>query len=290
MELDPASVREHVRRALDEDLRDVGDLTTRLSVPTEARGRARILAREAGVLAGLPVALECLRATDEAVQVELRAEDGQDVAVDDIVLAAEGTAAGLLAAERTALNFLQRLSGIATATRALVTAVSDTGLRVYDTRKTTPGLRAFEKYAVRVGGGCNHRFGLFDQVLLKENHFALAAPRSYADVVRGAVAGSTAPVVAEARNREEALAAVDGGAAIILLDNLAPGPELRALADELRSVARQQGREVEVEASGGVRAANVRAFAESGVDRVSVGALTHTVRALDLSMLIEVAA
>ncbi len=287
MQLDLALVRECVRRALDEDLGAAGDVTTRLCVPEGARARARIVAKQAGVIAGLPVVEACLRRADAAVSIQRHCAEGARVEPGVMVLTAEGVAAGLLAAERTALNFLQRLSGIATAARALVDAVGGSGLRVYDTRKTTPGLRALERYAVAAGGACNHRFGLFDQVLIKENHFALAGATAYGDVVRAAVAGSPAPVVAEARDAAEGVAAVEGGAAVVLLDNFAPGPSLREAVAAVRSAAARSGRAVEIEASGGVTADNATAFASCGVDRVSVGALTHSVRALDLSMLLE---
>ncbi len=286
MELATAVVQDVVRRALEEDLGEGGDLTTRLCVPPDKRASARILARESGVLAGLPVAVECLRVVDPEIDVELVCQDGDAVEPDRIVLKAIGRASSLLAAERTALNLLQRLSGIATRTREFVDAVGPERVRILDTRKTTPGLRALEKYAVRRGGGENHRFGLFDQVMLKENHFALAA-RPVEEVVRIAVDGSDAPVVAEARNVDEALAAVRGGAHVVMLDNFAPGDELRRVADAVRSEAQRLERVVEVEASGGIRLDNVRDFAASGVDRVSVGALTHSVRSLDLSMLME---
>jgi nicotinate-nucleotide pyrophosphorylase (carboxylating) len=223
-------------------------------------------------------------------QVELLRRDGETFAPGDLVLHVAGSMRALLVAERTALNFVQRLSGIATATRAFVDAVAGTRARILDTRKTTPGLRLLEKEAVVSGGGCNHRFGLFDQVLLKENHFAFARPSSYEETVRRCVEGQAAPVVAEARNVAEALAAVRGGAAVVLLDNFAPGEALRAAVAAVRSAASAQGRAVEIEASGGVDLRTVRAFAESGVDRISVGAITHSAPAVDLSLLVEGAA
>lgn len=286
MKLDTARIQEIVRSALAEDLGEEGDLTTRICVPSDVVGQARIEAREPGVVAGMEVAVACFRALDAGVRVVTAVDDGDRIAAGQCVLAVRGTAAALLGAERTALNLLQRACGIATRTRAFVDAVAGTGVRIFDTRKTTPGLRALEKYAVTVGGGHNHRFGLFDQVLIKENHFTLAGgPRE--DIVARAVAGSSAPVVAEARDLEEAREAVRGGAAVVLLDNFAPGAPLRAAVQAIRMEAARLGRRVEIEASGGVRLENVRAFAECGVDRISVGALTHSVPALDLSMLIE---
>ncbi|MCB9870418.1 MAG: carboxylating nicotinate-nucleotide diphosphorylase [Planctomycetes bacterium] len=278
---------ELVRSALAEDLGVQGDVTTRVSVPAGARGRAVIRAKQAGVLSGVEVARCCFRHTDSAVEFgrdDLR--EGASLEVGSVVATLHGNAAALLAAERTALNFLQRMSGIATRTAEFVAAVSGTGARILDTRKTTPTLRVLERAAVRAGGGCNHRFGLFDAVLLKENHFAFAG-RDYRTVVADAVAGFGGPVIAEAETVEQGLLAVEGGAAVVLLDNFEPGEALRAAAAALRRRAGELGRRVEIEASGGVRLENVRQFAECGVDRISVGALTHSVEALDLSMRTE---
>lgn len=287
MDLDAAVIREVVRRALDEDLGSAGDLTSGLCVPEGRSGLARVLAKEAGVVAGLPIAEQCFKALDDGSESKLLCRDGDAVEAGDVLMTVRGRCSALMAGERSALNFLQRLSGIATRTRAFVSAVASTGAKILDTRKTTPGLRSLEKYAVRVGGGCNHRFGLFDQVMIKENHFALAAPTGFENVVRRAVANSAAPVIAEARNVDEGLAAVRGGAMVVMLDNMQPGPELRAAVAMLRKEAARLGHEVEIESSGGVTLDNVRAYADCGVDRISVGALTHSVRAMDLSMLVE---
>ncbi len=289
---DPAaSLRDCVRRALAEDLGsdlDAGaDVTGRLSVPAALRGRARILAKANGVLAGGPCATEAFRALDATSRVSVRAPDGHAFEAGSVVLEVEGNMRALLAAERTALNFLQRLSGVATLTRAFVDAVAGTRARILDTRKTTPGLRSLEKAAVVAGGGVNHRIGLFDQVLLKENHFRSALPAGYEDVVRRCVREQPRPVVAEARNLVEAAAAVKGGAAIVLLDNFAPGPALAAAVREVHAAAAAAGRTVLTEASGGVTLGSVRAFAESGVDRISIGALTHSAPAVDLSLLVN---
>lgn len=290
-----ATLRDCVRRALAEDLGSktldpAADITTRLAITHDLPGRARLIAKSAGVLAGADCAAQAFRELGSDCQVEMLRRDGDSFAPGDLVLHVAGSMRALLVAERTALNFVQRLSGIATATRALVEAVAGTGARILDTRKTTPGLRLLEKEAVVSGGGCNHRFGLHDQVLLKENHFAFAQPSSYEETVRRCVAGQQAPVVAEARNVAEALAAVRGGAAVVLLDNFAPGDALRAAVAAVRNAARAQGRAVEVEASGGVDLRTVRAFAECGVDRISVGAITHSAPAADLSLLVEGAA
>jgi nicotinate-nucleotide pyrophosphorylase (carboxylating) len=292
MDARPDDVREAVRRALAEDLGsadlDVArDVTSRLSVPAGRRGRARVVAKGQGVLAGTECAAAAFTLLDPAARCVVHRRDGQPFARGDLVLEVESDMRCLLAAERTALNFLQRLSGVATLTRAFVDAVAGTPARILDTRKTTPGLRLLEKAAVAAGGGQNHRIGLYDQVLLKENHFGFARPASYEDVVRRCVREQSAPVVAEARDLAEARAAVRGGAAVVLLDNFAPGAPLRAAVDAVRAEAAAAGRAALTEASGGVTLATVRAFAESGVDRISIGALTHSAPAVDLSLLVE---
>lgn len=286
------SLTECVQRALAEDLgrTDISleaDVTSRLSVPSGQLGRARILAKSEGVLAGLACAVCAFELLDPEARIEPVLADGARFRRGDLVLQVQCDMRALLAAERTALNFLQRLSGIATLTRAFVDAVAGTEARILDTRKTTPGLRRLEKQAVVAGGGHNHRFGLYDQVLLKENHFAMAAPLAYEQVVRRCVEGQQAPVVAEARTVAEAVAAVRGGAAVVLLDNFVPGEPLRAAVDAVHKAALALGREVATEASGGVDLRSVRAFAESGVDRISIGALTHSAPAADLSLLVE---
>ena len=287
------SLEDVVRRALAEDLGRAdlsleGDLTSTCAVPAERRGRATLIAKSAGVLAGVDCARAAFAALDPAAEVEQRLADGARFAPRDVVLVVEGMMRAVLAAERTALNFVQRLSGIATMTRAFADAVAGTSAEILDTRKTTPGLRALEKAAVRAGNGTNHRFGLFDQVLLKENHFAFAKPLGYEEVVRRCVAARVGDVVAEARTIDEARAAVRGGAAIVLLDNFAPGDALRAAVAAVRAEASQAERPVAIEASGGIHLGNVRAFADCGVDRISIGALTHSAPAVDLSLLVEV--
>ena len=281
-----------VRIALAEDLgcRDldvVHDVTGVLAVPPGARGRARLVAKSRGVLAGVDCAVAAFRMLDAGVSIDVKCGDGGRFEPGQSVLEVAGDMHALLAAERTALNFVQRLSGIASLTRAFVDAVAGTGAQILDTRKTTPGLRQLEKAAVRAGGGHNHRFGLFDQVLLKENHFAFARPLGHEEVVRRCVAGHARPVVAEARTLAEALAVVLGGAAVVLLDNFAPGPQLCEAVEAVRETAAGLGRSVLTEASGGVGLASVRAYAECGVDRISIGALTHSAPAADLSLLVE---
>ncbi|MFT4512819.1 MAG: nicotinate-nucleotide pyrophosphorylase (carboxylating) [Planctomycetota bacterium] len=287
-----ADPRECVRRALAEDLGSeelavADDITSALSVAATQRGRARLYSKSVGVLAGLECAVASFELLDPNCTIELQLKDGDSFAPGDDVMFVEGAMAPLLAAERTALNFLQRLSGVATMTRQFVDRVTGTDAQILDTRKTTPGLRHLEKAAVLAGGGANHRIGLFDQVLLKENHFGFAKPLSYEEVVRRCCDGQERPVVAEARTVEEAVAAVQGGASVVLLDNFEAGAPLKAAIAAVRAAAQAAGRAVLTEASGGINLHTVRAFAESGVDRISVGALTHSAPAVDLSMVVE---
>jgi nicotinate-nucleotide pyrophosphorylase (carboxylating) len=265
-----------VRRALDEDL-GAGDITSAATVPADARARAVIVQKQAGVIYGLDVAALTFELVDTDVRVERIAAEGEWREAGGEVLAASGNARSLLAAERTALNFLGRLSGIATLTAQYVGVIAGTGAQILDTRKTTPGLRALEKAAVAAGGGVNHRFGLDDAVLIKENHSALAGGVGAA--VRAAAAQAPAlPLVVEVCDAAEIDAALAAGAPRLLLDNMS--------ADELRdAVARVAGRAV-LEASGGVTLENVREVAESGVEFISVGALTHSAAALDMSLLL----
>jgi nicotinate-nucleotide pyrophosphorylase (carboxylating) len=265
-----------VRRALEEDV-GAGDVTTRATVPPGARARARITQKQPGVVFGLDAAAAVFRALDPGVRIERLAAEGE-WRDGGPVLDVEGGAAALLTAERTALNFLQRLSGVATLTARYVEAVAGTGARILDTRKTTPGLRALEKAAVAAGGGTNHRAGLYDAILVKENHAAMAGGVAAAV----AAARKAAPDVAlevECRTVEEVDEALAAGAPRLLLDNMTPA-DLRAV------VARVAGR-AELEASGGVTLETVRDIASTGVDFVSVGALTHSAPALDLSLLLE---
>jgi nicotinate-nucleotide pyrophosphorylase (carboxylating) len=265
-----------VRRALAEDVGS-GDLTTRTTVPAGARARARITQKQPGVLYGLDAARLAFALLDPDARFLALADEGVWRSGGP-VLDIEGEAAALLSAERTALNLLQRLSGVATMTARYVEAVRGTGARVLDTRKTTPGLRMLEKAAVAAGGGTNHRFGLFDAILIKENHAAMAGGVGAA--VRAA--REMAPeldVEVECRSPEEVDEALEAGAPRVLLDNMEPAA-LRAI------VARVDGR-MSLEASGGVTLETVREIAGTGVDFVSVGALTHSAPALDLSLLLE---
>jgi nicotinate-nucleotide pyrophosphorylase (carboxylating) len=265
-----------VAAALAEDV-GPGDLTADAVVPVDARGLARITQKAPGVLYGFDAAVEVMRQCG-VERFEARVAEGEWREEPAEVASASGTGASLLAAERTALNFLGHLSGIATLTARYVAAVAGTGARILDTRKTTPGLRALEKEAVAAGGGTNHRMGLHDAILIKENHIALAGGLEIA-VERASAAGR--PVEVECRDLGEVGRAIAAGADRILLDNMAP-PELRQ-AVGLRGGAVAPA----LEASGGVDLGNVREVAEAGVDFISVGALTHSAPALDLSMLIE---
>ena len=273
------SIRSIVERALAEDL-GPGDITTDSLIPPELRGAASIMAKAPGVIAGLEVALEVFRLADSSVQARILAPDGSDVTPGDVIAEMEGSVAGILKGERVALNFLQRLSGIATETSSYVRAVSNTRARIIDTRKTTPGLRELEKYAIRVGGGHNHRFNLADGVLIKDNHIAAlrAQELNLRDIIERARANAphTLRIEVEVETVEEAREALDARADIILLDNM-PLDAMREV------VALAEGRCL-LEASGGVNLETVRAVAETGVDLISVGALTHSVRALDISL------
>ncbi len=285
-------VQKAVQSALEEDLDQGEDLTTEAVVPSDLQGSGRILARESGILAGIDLLRATFRHLDPDVHFEDQIPEGGHFEAGDVLIRIQAKARALLTGERTALNFLQRLSAIATHTQEFVASVRGTGAAILETRKTTPGLRYLEKYAVRVGGGENHRFGLFDRVLLKENHFALSGngldPMGIEKTVALALDRSrgSGPLTAEARSLDDALAILKGGADIILLDNFSI-QELSAAVIEIRQQARSLGRDVLVEASGGIRLENVAQIAGTGVDRISVGALTHSVRALDLSLLVE---
>ena len=265
-----------VRRALDEDVGS-GDLTTRATVPPSVRARARITQKQPGVLYGLDAAQLAFALLDPGARFVVLAEEGvwRD---GGPVLDIEGRAGAVLSAERTALNLLQRLSGVATLTARYVEAVRGTRARVLDTRKTTPGLRLLEKAAVAAGGATNHRFGLFDAILIKENHAAMAG--GVGEAVRLARASAPdVPLEVECRTDAEVDEALAAGAPRLLLDNMSPA-QMRTI------VARVKGR-AELEASGGIDLETIRDVAETGVDFISVGALTHSAPALDLSLLLE---
>jgi nicotinate-nucleotide pyrophosphorylase (carboxylating) len=259
--------------ALAEDVGE-GDVTTEATVDEDAIGTAELLLREPGVVCGLGVAEAVFRALDPDLRFEPLVDEGTSVPGGTAVARVTGPERAILTGERTALNFLARLSGIATLTRRYVDAVAGTGAAILDTRKTTPGLRALEKHAVVTGGGRNHRFGLDDGVLVKDNH--LRAAGSVATAVERLRSATPLPVEVECDTLEQVSEALAAGADAILLDNMS--------LDELRAaVALARGR-ARLEASGGVTFENVRAIAETGVDEISVGALTHSARSLDVSL------
>ena len=273
LSLSPELIVEQVRQALAEDIGD-GDITAQL-VPADQIARGRIITREACVLAGRAFAEEVFRQLGASVRLEWQADDGEELAPGDVMVTFEGPARALLTGERTALNFLQTLSGTATLTRAYVRQLAGTNCRLLDTRKTVPGLRLAQKYAVTCGGGYNHRLGLYDAYLIKENHIA-AAGSIAAAVARARQLAPGKPVEVEVEHADELRQAIDAGADIIMLDNFSH-------ADMRAAVAETAGR-AKLEASGNVELDTIRAVAETGVDFISVGALTKHVRAIDLSM------
>jgi len=268
-----------VDNALAEDL-SWGDITTDALIPSGLEDKAIILARANGVLAGVEVAALVFSRVDPGLKVQLVLEDGARLKPGDVIAVVTGSVASILKAERTALNFLQRLSGIATETARYVEAVKGCKTVICDTRKTTPGLRLLEKYAVRVGGGKNHRHHLGDGVLLKDNHLAVLSKRGIplAQAVRQARehAPHALKVEVEVTTPQQAREAAAAGADIVMLDNMS--------IEEMRQVARELGGKVLLEASGGVTLQTVRSVAETEVDVISVGALTHSARALDISL------
>jgi nicotinate-nucleotide pyrophosphorylase (carboxylating) len=274
--LDPTDVARVIRTALAEDLGPDGiDLTSRATIPDDQAGTADLVARADGVLAGIAVAAAVFEYADPRTTATPVVADGAWVVRDQVVATVTGPVRGLLTAERTALNLLCRLSGVATHTRAWVVAVLGTKVRVLDTRKTTPGLRALEKYAVRVGGGGNKRMGLYDVAMVKDNH-ARAAGGVVPAFARVRAAYPDAPVQVEVASAAEAVAAVEAGAGFLLCDNLPPD-ELRVL------VAAVDGR-AELEATGNLTLDRAREYADTGVDYLSVGALTHSSPILDIAM------
>jgi nicotinate-nucleotide pyrophosphorylase (carboxylating) len=274
--MDPFLTLPIVEQALREDLGRAGDLTSEATIPAGLEARGELVARAAGVIAGLEVALQAFTLLDPSIRIERRVHDGEVVAAGTILARMHGRARPLLSAERTALNLLGHLSGIATVTREVVAQLAGTGSRVTCTRKTTPGLRALEKEAVRLGGGVNHRFGLDDGILIKDNHRAVAG--GVAEAVRGARAraGHMVRIELEVDTLEE----LDQGLALkvdaFLLDNMS----IEMLREAVRRV---DGRAV-LEASGGITPERVRAVAETGVDLISMGWLTHSAPSLDVSL------
>jgi nicotinate-nucleotide pyrophosphorylase (carboxylating) len=298
-------IDELVRQALAEDV-FTGDATTTAIVPRGTPAKARILARQPLVCAGLPLAENVFRALDREMRIGCLHTDGSFVESGTELIELAGEAQAILTGERTALNFLAHLCGIATLTRRFVEQLAGTQARIRDTRKTTPGLRALEKYAVKAGGGTNHRFGLYDAILIKENHIAIAGgvkaaldrAHAYASLKMTApraasaydasgldpevVSAGSLPVQIEVRNETELREAVEAGAESVLLDNMTPDAARRCVA-----LARTLRRDCVIEISGGITLENARAYAETGADFLSSGALTHSAPAANLSLLVE---
>jgi nicotinate-nucleotide pyrophosphorylase (carboxylating) len=278
--LDPAFVRAEVRRFLEEDIGS-GDITTAWTVPAGKAASGWIVAREACVVAGLPIAAAVFAELDAGVAAEAQVDDGARVRRATRLMRLSGAAAPILSGERLALNLLQRLSGVATVTRRYVDAIAGTRASVSDTRKTTPGLRLFEKYAVRVGGGRNHRVGLYDAVLIKDNHVAAAGGVSEALQAVALHPARGVVIQIEVDSLEQLREALDAGARAVLLDNMTPA-ETSLAVGVVRG--RPNGDSIWIEASGGITLANVRAYAETGVDTISVGALTHSAPSADIAL------
>lgn len=267
---------EAVRRALDEDLQSSGDITSRALISPAARGKGRIVLREDGVVAGLPLASMVFRLLDTRVNFMPMANDGDHLPAASEIAVVEGPVLVILEGERTALNFLQRLSGIATLTSLFVAAAAPHGAVIMDTRKTTPGLRSLEKYAVRAGGGRNHRFGLYDAVLIKDNHVAAVGGTGEAVKLAREALEEGMTIEVEVQRLEDLEEAIQAGADVVMLDNMGP-------VDVKEAVVRASGR-VKLEASGGISLENVADYAATGVDFISAGALTHSARALDIAL------
>lgn len=277
--LPPAHViRDAVRRALDEDL-GYGDLTTEATVPEGVEVSGRIIARASGVVAGLPVDAAVFAELDASVRFEPVVEDGAAVEPGQVIAALRGPARAILSGERVALNFLQQLSGVATATRSIVEQIEGTRAVLLDTRKTVPGLRALQRYAVRVGGGSNHRFNLFDGVLIKENHILAAGGIAAALARARAAVGPFTPVEIEVERLDQLEEAIAHGADMVLLDNMTP--------DQMREAVALAAGRVKLEASGDITVERARSVAETGVDYLSSGALTHSAPALNLSLRLD---
>lgn len=275
MTLNPIAVDEIVRRALLEDI-GAGDITTEATIPADKLCTAVIIAKEEGVLCGQSVAQAVFRIMDPSLTYEVLVAEGSRVTPGLEVARITGSARSVLTAERVALNFLQRMSGIASVTQKLSDSIKYYHARLVETRKTTPGLRILEKYAVRVGGGLNHRYGLHDAILIKDNHIAVAGGVRQAVIAARKVASHTSRVEVEVDTLEQLQEALDAGADIILLDNMDP--------DTMRRAVEMTAGKAVLEASGGITAANLEDVARTGVDIISMGALTHSVKSLDLSL------
>ncbi|THF74517.1 carboxylating nicotinate-nucleotide diphosphorylase [Cohnella fermenti] len=272
------AVRGQIRAWLAEDIGS-GDVTTMATVPEGQQSRAIVHAKASGVLAGMPLARMVFEVVDPTLVFEAKAKDGDRVEKGTVIAIVEGSSHSLLTGERLALNLLQRLSGIATTTRVFVDEAAGFPARIVDTRKTTPGHRTLEKYAVRVGGGYNHRFGLYDAVMIKDNHIKAAGGIREAVAAAKSRVPHTMKIEVEAESREQALEAARAGADIVMFDNMSP-EAMKETAAEVRAIASH----IILEASGGMRAERIRDVAASGVDVISVGSLTHSFQALDISL------
>jgi nicotinate-nucleotide pyrophosphorylase (carboxylating) len=273
------SIDDFLRAALREDLGDAGDLTTDAIIPAGATGTAKAVAHEAGVISGVELFVHTFTLLDSSVVAENHVNDGDKVDAGTVLVTLRGPLRAILTGERTALNLLSHLSGVATATRGLVGLVAGTNAKIVDTRKTTPGMRAMEKAAVLHGGGRNHRLGLYDAVLIKDNHVAAAGGIQAAISAARAHVPRDVKIEVEVDDLDQLDEALESGADSILLDNFSP-------ADMRVAVERVAGR-VPLEASGGINESNVRAIAETGVNVISVGSLTHSVDALDIGLDVE---
>jgi nicotinate-nucleotide pyrophosphorylase (carboxylating) len=267
-------ILEHIRRALDEDI-GAGDVTTNSIVPADAMMNGKIIAKQSGIIAGLDVARAVFNLLDDSIRFTVAAADGERVTPNAELIRLRGHARPLLIGERTALNYLGRMSGIATLTSQFVDAIKGTRAKILDTRKTAPGLRALDKLAVKIGGGENHRIGLFDMILIKDNHIDFAGSIAEA-VVRARDSQSGLEIEVETRNLDDVIAALNLGVERILLDNMST--ELMKEAVQITN-----GR-AKLEASGNVSMETVRAIAETGVDYISIGALTHSAKVFDFSL------
>lgn len=279
-ELPRLMIDDAVKAALLEDWGRAGDITSQATLPSDARAVARIASRKTGVLAGLPFAESAFRQTDASLSFEALKQDGDTLAPGDTVARIKGPARALLGAERVALNFLGHLSGIASATERFATQISHTKAKIVCTRKTTPGLRAFEKYAVKCGGGANHRFGLDDAILIKDNHIAVAGGVRKAIEAAKAFAGHLVKIEVEVDTLEQLKEALGAGPDVVMLDNMSP--------ETLREAVDLTSGRALLEASGGIELATVRAVAEAGVDLISSGWITHSAPVLDLGLDIDI--
>jgi nicotinate-nucleotide pyrophosphorylase (carboxylating) len=275
-------LEEIIDNALAEDIGE-GDHSTMACVPENARGKARLLVKEPGILAGVELAEMIFKRFDPTLEIQVLIQDGTPVKPGDIAFTIEGSSRSILSTERLVLNFMQRMSGIATQTNRICQLIEGTSVRLLDTRKTTPGIRFLEKWAVRIGGGYNHRFALYDMIMLKDNHI------DYAGGIRPAIerthaylkaTGKNLKIEVEVRNVQELMEVLDcGGVDRIMLDNFTP--------DEIRNVLPLIPEQYETEASGGITESTIRSYAETGIQYISVGALTHSVKSLDLSLKAE---